>query len=120
MKRLISIAVAILAVCLGLAVWSENLQKSQGDTGDNTLNLFNWGDYIDPALISKFEKQTGYHVNQETFDSNEAMFTKIQQGGTSYDLTVPSDYMIEKMKKANLLLPLDKVNYAACSIWTRV
>ena len=36
------------------------------------------------------------------------MFTKIQQGGTSYDLTVPSDYMIEKMKKANLLLPLDK------------
>ena len=39
MKRLISIAVAILAVCLGLAVWSENLQKSQGDTGDNTLNL---------------------------------------------------------------------------------
>ena len=108
MKRLISIAVAILAVCLGLAVWSENLQKSQGDTGDNTLNLFNWGDYIDPALISKFEKQTGYHVNQETFDSNEAMFTKIQQGGTSYDLTVPSDYMIEKMKKANLLLPLDK------------
>ena len=65
MKRLISIAIAILAVCLGLAVWSEGLQKSQGDTGENTLNLFNWGDYIDPALISKFEKQTGYHVNQE-------------------------------------------------------
>ena len=39
MKRLISIAVAILAVCLGLSVWSENLQKSQGDTGENTLNL---------------------------------------------------------------------------------
>ncbi|EPC73985.1 spermidine/putrescine-binding periplasmic protein [Lacticaseibacillus paracasei subsp. paracasei Lpp126] len=39
MKRLISIAIAILAVCLGLAVWSEGLQKSQGDTGENTLNL---------------------------------------------------------------------------------
>lgn len=50
MKRLISIAIAILAVCLGLAVWSEGLQKSQGDTGENTLNLFNWGDYIDPRI----------------------------------------------------------------------
>jgi len=107
MKRLISLAVLILAISLGLGLWSQNLQKSQGATGDNTLNFANWGDYIDPALITKFEKQTGYHINLETFDSNEAMFTKIQQGGTSYDLTVPSEYMIEKMKKANLLVPLD-------------
>ncbi|WP_461213323.1 ABC transporter substrate-binding protein [Lacticaseibacillus sp. GG6-2] len=108
MKKLISLAVAILAVVLGLAMLSTHLQKSQGATGDNTLNLYNWGDYIDPALIKKFEKETGYHVNYETFDSNEAMFTKIQQGGTSYDLTVPSEYMIEKMKKAHMLIPLDK------------
>ncbi|KRM72408.1 ABC transporter substrate-binding protein [Lacticaseibacillus brantae] len=107
MKRLISLAVLILAISLGLGLWSQNLQKSQGATGDNTLNFANWGDYIDPALITKFEKETGYHINLETFDSNEAMFTKIQQGGTSYDLTVPSEYMIEKMKKANLLVPLD-------------
>lgn len=78
MKRLISIAIAILAVCLGLAVWSEGLQKSQGDTGENTLNLFNWGDYIDPALISKFEKQTGYHVNQETFESNRSLYHLVE------------------------------------------
>src|SRR5699024_4586166 len=76
--------------------------------GDNVLNLYNWGDYIDPALITKFQKQTGIHVNVETFDSNEAMFTKIKQGGTSYDLTVPSDYMIEKLRAAHLLKPLDK------------
>ena len=107
MKRLISMAVLILAVSLGLGVWSQSLQKSQGATGSNTLNFANWGDYIDPDLITKFEKETGYHVNLETFDSNEAMFTKIQQGGTSYDLTVPSEYMIEKMKKAKLLVPLD-------------
>src|SRR5699024_3027279 len=62
---------------------------------------------IDPALIKKFEQETGYHVQYETFDSNEAMFTKIKQGGTAYDLTIPSDYMIEKMKKAHLLLPID-------------
>ncbi|MBF0844126.1 extracellular solute-binding protein, partial [Streptococcus danieliae] len=58
-------------------------------------------------LITKFEKQTGYKVNYETFDSNEAMLTKIKQGGTSYDIAVPSDYMIQKMKKEHLLLKLD-------------
>ncbi|ERJ44851.2 hypothetical protein N581_01440 [Lactobacillus jensenii MD IIE-70(2)] len=51
-------------------------------------------------MITKFEKQTGYKVIYETFDSNEAMFTKVKQGGTSYDLAVPSDYMITKMKKS--------------------
>ncbi|WP_338214850.1 ABC transporter substrate-binding protein [Lacticaseibacillus salsurivasis] len=108
MKRLISMAAIILAAVLGLAFWSHSLAKAQGATGDNTLNLANWGDYIDPALIKKFEKQTGYHVNLETFDSNEAMYTKIQQGGTSYDLTVPSEYMVEKMRNAKMLVPLDK------------
>ena len=83
MKRLISIAVAILAVCLGLAVWSENLQKSQGDTGDNTLNLFNWGDYIDPELLDEFTAETGIQVDYQTFDSNESMYTKIKQGGNN-------------------------------------
>lgn len=107
MKKLISLTVAVLLVVLGLAVWSAELQKSQGATGDNTLNLYNWGDYIDPKLITKFEKETGYHVNYETFDSNEAMYTKIQQGGTSYDLAVPSEYMVEKMHKAHMLLPID-------------
>lgn len=108
MKRLISMAAAIIAVVIGLALWSGHLQKSQGATSDNTLTLYNWGDYIDPSLVTKFEKETGYHVNIETFDSNEAMYTKIQQGGTSYDLAVPSEYMIEKMTKAHMLIPLDK------------
>lgn len=107
MKRLISLAGVILAVVFGLSFWSNQLQKSQGATGDNVLNFANWGDYIDPTLLKRFEKETGYHVNQETFDSNEAMYTKIKQGGTSYDVTVPSEYMLEKMRRAKLLLPLD-------------
>ena len=51
---------------------------------------------IDPTLIKKFERETGYKVNYETFDSNEAMYTKIQQGGTAYDIAIPSEYMIQK------------------------
>ncbi len=58
-------------------------------------------------MIKKFERETGYKVNYETFDSNEAMYTKIQQGGTAYDIAIPSEYMIQKMMKAKMLLPLD-------------
>lgn len=108
MKKLLTGILVIIIACFGLAATSAHLAKSQGATGDNVLNFANWGDYIDPALIKKFEKETGYHVNQETFDSNEAMYTKIKQGGTHYDLTVPSEYMVEKMAHDKLLIPLDK------------
>lgn len=112
MKKLIYAALAIILATSLLWVGSIHFERAQnaetGTNGNKVLNLYNWGDYIDPALITKFEKQTGIKVNYETFDSNEAMVTKIKQGGTSYDLTVPSDYMIQKMKKENLLLPIDK------------
>ncbi|WP_282803544.1 ABC transporter substrate-binding protein [Secundilactobacillus kimchicus] len=109
MKRLMSLVIVILAVCGLLGFSANQLQQNDApDGGKKVLNLYNWGDYIDLALIQKFERQTGVHVNLETFDSNEAMFTKIQHGGTSYDLAVPSDYMIEKLRSAHLLLPLNQ------------
>ncbi|MBT9677335.1 ABC transporter substrate-binding protein [Levilactobacillus brevis] len=108
MKRLLSLAIALIAICGLLAYSSQSLERSSGSTGSKVLNLYNWGDYIDPSLLTKFQKETGYHVNVETFDSNEAMYTKIQQGGTHYDLAVPSEYMVAKMKRAHLLRPLDK------------
>lgn len=108
MKKLIALACAIIVACLGLAAGSNRLSASTGNTGGNTLNLANWGDYIDPKLIKKFERETGYHVNVETFDSNEGMYTKVKQGGTDYDLTVPSEYMVAKMRKEGLLVRLDK------------
>ncbi|GEK29650.1 ABC transporter substrate-binding protein [Furfurilactobacillus siliginis] len=109
MKRLVSLIITILVVSLGLGLTAHHLQRVSGVTGsgDNVLNLYNWGDYIDPSLISKFEHETGYHVSYQNFDSNESMFTKIRQGGTSYDLTVPSEYMVQRMKADHLLRPLD-------------
>lgn len=109
MKRLVSLIMTILVVSLGLGLAAHHLQRVEGVTGagNNVLNLYNWGDYIDPALITKFEHETGYHVSYQTFDSNESMFTKIRQGGTSYDLTVPSEYMVQRMKADHLLRPLD-------------
>lgn len=109
MKKLLSSVVGILIV-VALLISAQHYFSAQTGTGDKSgkvLNLYNWGDYIDPALLKKFTKETGYKVSYETFDSNEAMYMKIKQGGTSYDLAVPSEYMIEKMKADDLLLPLD-------------
>ncbi|SFC96556.1 spermidine/putrescine transport system substrate-binding protein [Bacillus sp. OV322] len=107
MKQLsrVFLVIAIISAVLLYAV--SRLNSSQGYSGAKTLTVYNWGDYIDSSLIKKFEKQTGIKVIYETFDSNEAMMTKIQQGGTAYDIAVPSEYMIDKMRKENLLLPLD-------------
>ena len=50
-------------------------------------------------FLKQFEEETGIKVIYETFDSNEAMMTKIEQGGTTYDIAVPSEYAIEKMNE---------------------
>ncbi|KOS62463.1 ABC transporter substrate-binding protein [Lysinibacillus agricola] len=108
MKQLIQATIAILVVSALLFYAADALSAGGGKSGKDTLTIFNWGEYIDPDLLKQFEKETGIHVIYETFDSNEAMMTKIQQGGTAYDIAVPSEYMIEKMKEENLLIPLDK------------
>ncbi|MCI5684741.1 MAG: extracellular solute-binding protein, partial [Enterococcus gallinarum] len=107
MKRLQSLIIGIVAIILVLLFGVRELEHSSGMAGAKVLNIYNWGDYIDPDLLKKFENETGYKVNYETFDSNEAMFTKIQQGGTSYDIAIPSEYMIQKMMEEHLLKPLD-------------
>lgn len=107
MKRLKTLTYGILTI-IGLLLIGLCVMSQSEATSKNTLTIYNWGDYIDPALIDKFERETGYKVHYETFDSNEAMFTKIKQGGTHYDLAIPSDYMIQKMKRRHLLRPLDK------------
>ncbi|MDN6626497.1 MAG: extracellular solute-binding protein, partial [Pisciglobus halotolerans] len=107
MKRLVILAGLIIAVCGGIVFINDRLNQAQGITSENTFNLYNWGDYIDPALLKKFEKESGYVVSYETFDSNEAMYTKVKQQGTNYDLAVPSEYMLERMRDENMLAQLD-------------
>ncbi|MCM3765143.1 PotD/PotF family extracellular solute-binding protein [Neobacillus niacini] len=102
--RFFLIIVVVSGILLGTI---SHLNTSQGYSGNNTLTVYNWGDYIDVELIKRFEKETDIKVIYETFDSNEAMMTKIQQGGTSYDVAVPSEYTIDKMRQDDLLIPLD-------------
>jgi spermidine/putrescine transport system substrate-binding protein len=83
------------------------LNARHGYSGADTLTIYNWGDYIDPDLIVEFERETGLKIIYQTFDSNEAMLTKISHGGPTFDVVIPSDYAISKMKEQGLLIPLD-------------
>lgn len=107
MKALVRGAILIAATAAILMIINAQLAKSGAQPGGNTLTVYNWGEYIDPDLIKQFEKETGINVIYETFDSNEGMMGKIEQGGTSYDITVPSEYMVEMMREKDLLIPLD-------------
>lgn len=72
-------------------------------TGSGELNLYNWTDYIDPAVLKRFESETGIKVNLDNFDSNETLLAKLQAGGANYDVIVPSDYMVKQMIELGLL-----------------
>ena len=93
----------VLAGCLLLSVgWSISTGVSK-----KTLRVYNWGEYIDKSVISEFEEKYDCRIIYETFDSNEIMYTKYMSGN-SYDIMVPSEYMIERMIKEDLLQPIDK------------
>ncbi|MCC5896174.1 MAG: ABC transporter substrate-binding protein [Alkalibacterium sp.] len=107
MKKLTTLALLILALTVAALAGSRYIERAQGTSGSDVFHLYNWGDYIDSDLIEQFEEETGYRVVYETFDSNEAMYTKIQQGGTGYDMAIPSEYMIERMIEEDLVVELD-------------
>ncbi len=82
-------------------------QCTAGQT-DGDLNLYNWSEYIDPELITKFQDEFGVKVTEDFFPSNEDMFARVSNGNPGFDVVVPSDYMVAIMIEENLLLPLDK------------
>ncbi|MFR9117631.1 MAG: ABC transporter substrate-binding protein [Merdibacter sp.] len=71
------------------------------------LHLYNWGEYMGENLIADFEEQTGATVKVDYFDSNEQMYIRVANG-ESFDVLVPSDYMIQRLMEEDLLQPLDK------------
>ena len=68
-----------------------------------TINVYNWGEYIPDGtegminVNELFTQKTGIKVNYITYPSNEEMYAKLKSGGVSYDIVIPSDYMIERM-----------------------
>lgn len=116
MKKFFAIiftATVILLSCsasFGVAAKEIDLAKLRG----TEINVYNWGEYISDGsegtldVNKQFEQETGIKVNYTTYDSNENMYNKIKGGGASYDIVIPSDYMIERLINEDLL---EKINF---------
>ncbi len=110
MKKVISLAAALV-----LLLGCMSLLSGCGGSGDTvTINVYNWGQYIsegeDGALdvIAAFEdKYPNIKVNYSTYDSNEAMYSKLSNGGITVDVIIPSDYMIARLIQENMLQELN-------------
>lgn len=105
----------IVAVCVCLGLYGLNTLRSNSKSnfdpiatyGCDTLNVFNWGEYVGEKTISNFEDRYNVKVNYSVFASNEEMYTKLL-GGDDYDVLIPSDYMIERLISEKRLRKLDK------------
>ena len=97
-----------------LAVIAALVVCSCGKDREHTLRVYNWADYIDPSVIGEFEQwykeQTGEPVKvlYQTYENNAFMFAKVEKTHVDYDVVCPSDYIIERMLKNDLLLPISR------------
>ena len=99
-----------VAVCAAVAVFvfvKVNGGNSALPYEGQTLHVYNWGEYTGENLLNDFEAKTGAKVVMENFDSNEQMYIKVANGET-YDVLVPSDYMIQRLIGEDYLQKLDK------------
>lgn len=116
MKRLISILTLIfMSASLITATaepWDSPSYKAQ-PTGEY-INVYNWGEYIADGsegtldLNAEFTRRTGIKVNYTNYASNEDMYAKLKSGGATYDVIIPSDYMVQRLINENML---EKINF---------
>ena len=109
----------VSAAGFAAACGSSGSSKSSGSSGSTTpptfdpkpeaktLNFYNWTDYIADDTIPNFQKETGIKVTYDNYSSNDELFNKLSAGSTGYDIIVPTDAILVKMKHADLLEPLD-------------
>ncbi len=100
MKKLIALAAVLLLslpLCTTVSAASE----------DVTINVYNWGEYIDPDVNDMFTEETGIKVNYKNFTDNESMYAVLSSGAANYDIIIPSDYMIGKLINEDMLAPLN-------------
>jgi putrescine transport system substrate-binding protein len=108
--RSLSLCASALLVLLGAGPGCSgpSAQGSSATATEKVLNVYNWSDYIQPAVIQEFQKEYGIHVNYDVFDSNEILETKLLTGHTNYDLVVPSGAFLERQIQADIYQKLDK------------
>ncbi|MBE6553870.1 MAG: spermidine/putrescine ABC transporter substrate-binding protein [Ruminococcaceae bacterium] len=111
--------IPFLLLILLLAVSCAALSSCQSEGNSVTLYVYNWGEYISDGSEDSLDVNAAFEdycretlgmnvtVNYSTFSSNEDMYAKISSGSASYDVIIPSDYMIQRMVAEDLLAPLD-------------
>lgn len=103
--RKLGICLIALSLCGSLVTGCGNSKESK----ENTLYIYNWSEYIPQEVYQQFEDETGIHVVESTFSSNEEMLAKLVAGGSSqYDLIVASNYVIPAMEEKGLIQKIDK------------
>ena len=111
MKKTVQLISVALVLSLLTACGNEKQETGEIDAkqkyGCNKINVYNASEYIADDTIKNFEKKYKAHVQYSVFDSNEMLYTKLL-GGNSYDVIVPSDYMIEQLIQENQLQKLNK------------
>ncbi len=103
MKKFVSMLLFVALTSTMLVGCGNNNSDSNGQ-----VVVYNWGEYIDPDVLTMFEDETGIKVVYDEFETNEIMYPKIESGASEYDVICPSDYMIQKMIQNNLL---EEINY---------
>lgn len=95
MKRFVAVLL-LCSITMGLLTGCDRI------TGDR-IYVYNWGEYIDPEVNKMFEEETGIRVIYEEYETNEVMYPRVNSGAVQYDVLVPSDYMIQRMREEGLL-----------------
>jgi spermidine/putrescine transport system substrate-binding protein len=108
-KNPVALAAALLAaLALGGCSGKSSEQGAEGGSGSGKLYIYNWTYYTPDSVIEKFEAEYGVDVIYDEFDSNEAMYAKLQAGGSGYDIVFPSQDYVSIMIKQNMLEKIDK------------
>lgn len=117
LKKRIAAVLFALILALMPCVTAVAAEQSEIDAlRGTTLYVYNWGEYISDGaddtldVNAAFEEKYGIEVVYETYDNNEVMYSKLKGGGVSYDVVIPSDYMIERMIAEDMLQPIDFSN----------
>ncbi len=105
-KQIVPIAAAVVAVAAIVLIVRLGKKDSVLPYAGQTLHVYNWGEYTGENILREFEEKTGAKVVMENFDSNEQMYIKVANG-ESYDILVPSDYMIQRLIQEGYLQKLD-------------
>ncbi|HJS91461.1 MAG TPA: polyamine ABC transporter substrate-binding protein [Steroidobacteraceae bacterium] len=96
------------SICIAAALMLLLSGCSGGSSDAKVVNVYNWSDYIDPQVLTDFEKQYGIKVNYDVFDKNEVLQTRLLTGNTGFDVVVPSAPFLELEVRAGALEKLEK------------